>query len=61
MNRTSRTKKGKFVRPQRVINLPSSMPCPFFSPSGLEGVTQSISTSLRSTLSISTELKNATD
>ena len=37
------------------------MLCPFSSPRGLEGVTQSIVASLRSTESMSTALKKATD
>ena len=41
--------------------LPGAMLCPILSPWGLDGVLQSIVTSLRMTLSMSTALKNATD
>ena len=43
------------------LNTPGAIPCPLWSPNGLDGVLQSIVTSLRSTVSISTALKNATD
>lgn len=43
------------------LHTPCAIPCPLWSPSGLDGVLQSSVTSLRSTVSISTALKNATD
>ena len=43
------------------LDTPGDIPWPLWSPSGVDGVLQSIVTSLRSTVSISTALKNATD
>ena len=47
--------------PGCIVQSPGGMPWPFSKPSGLEGVTQSMVGSLRSTLSTSTALKKATD